>query len=499
MDEHLADLPAFLGGHIRISVAALIVGVGFSVPLGIAASRAPWLERPVLGVARVVQTIPGLAMLAAMVPLLAALGLPSIGVLPAFLGLVAYSALPVLQNTVVGLRGIDPTLIEAADALGLTDGQRLRRVELPLAMPVILGGVRTATVWTVGAATLSTPVGATSLGNYIFAGLQTRDHASVLIGCVAAAALALGLDAAIARLSVVAERRPAGAAGVVAVALVAVGVTGLAPMWTSDGTAPVVIGAKTFTEQYVLAEVLRDTLAAAGVASEVRSSLGSTVAFDALVAGDIDTYVDYSGTLWATIVHEEPPPDRAAALDALRVALDERYGVGLVAALGFENAYVLAMRRERADALGVRTIGDLTLVAPTLSVGGDYEFFGRPEWASVRSVYGLTFREQRQMDPSLLYEAARNGDVDVISAYSTDGRIGSYDLAVLTDDRGAIPAYDAVVLVRPGLDRDRPEVVGALAALAGTIDAPLMRSLNWGVDEGGESPAQAARHVGEPR
>jgi len=493
MLEQLALLPSYLGGHLEITLAALVIGVGLSVPLGLLAAWYGWLERPIVAVASVVQTVPGLATLAAMVPLLAALGLPSIGPLPALIGLVLYSALPVLQNTVTGIRGVDPAAIEAARGLGMTRRQQLWRVELPLALPVILAGIRTATVWTVGAATLSTPVGATSLGNYIFAGLQTRNYTAIAVGCVAAAALALALDALVRLLAVAVEQRrfPVSVALAIPFAIVA-GVAGVA----LRPEPPIVIGAKTFTEQYILSEVLaRRIEAATKERTIVRGSLGSTVIFDALRNGDLDTYVDYTGTLWTTILHRDPPKDRKAQLDELRTTLSAE-GVVLVAALGFENTYALAMKEERAQELGIRGIGDLRAHGE-LSIGADYEFFARPEWKAIRDHYALAFQEQRTMDPSLMYEAARTGEVDVISAYSTDGRIAAYALRVLDDDDRVIPPYDAVVLASQAFAREHPDAIEALRSLEGSIDAASMRELNRAVDEKGESPKAVAQRVAQ--
>jgi ABC-type proline/glycine betaine transport system permease subunit len=167
MSEQLALLPAYLTGHLQLTLAALLIAIATSLPLGILAVRTPRLEQPLLAIAAVIQTIPSLALLAVTVPLLAALQLRSIGFLPALIGLTLYGLLPILRNTVTGIAGVDPALKEAARGVGMTAGQQLRRVELPLAMPVIVAGIRTATVWTVGTATLSTPVGAPSLGNFI--------------------------------------------------------------------------------------------------------------------------------------------------------------------------------------------------------------------------------------------------------------------------------------------------------------------------------------------
>ena len=225
-------------------------------------------------------------------------------------------------------------------------------------------------------------------------------------------------------------------------------------------------------------------------------SLGSTVAFDALRDGTIDVYVDYTGTIWATIMHRTTlPPRRAQVLDEVRRYLKEADGITLVCPLGFENAYALAMREADAARLGIRRIGDLEPLAPRMSIGGDYEFFSRPEWKAIQRVYGLQFAGERSMDSSLMYQAVAQGSVDVLSAFSTDGRIAAFGLRVLDDDRGAIPPYDAVILASRRLAARHPDVVAALATLGGTIDAARMRRMNFAVDERGESPAAVARRA----
>ncbi len=485
------ELPTLLAAHARLALSALAAAVGLGLPLGIVAHRRPRLGRVVVGVASVIQTIPALALLAIMVPLLAALLLPSIGALPAFLALVLYGLLPVVQNTLAGLEGIDRRIVRAARGVGMSEGQRLRMVELPLALPVIMAGVRTATVWTVGMATLSTPVGAPSLGNLIFSGLQTRDHGSVLVGCVAAAVLALALDG----LLRLAERgaRPGGSrARTIAplTAVAAIGLVAMAPLLGGGGTAPLRIGAKTFTEQYVLAAILEDAAEDAGAEVEVVSSLGSTVAFDALADGDIDLYVDYSGTIWATVMGRTTEGvSRAEVLAGTERWLREEKGIELLCELGFENRYALVMRGDES----VESIDALATRAPQLVIGGDYELFERPEWAALERRYGLRFAEERPMDPSLMYEALARGDVDVIGAYSTDGRIAAHGFAVLADPQRVIPPYDAVLLARAGLREERSALTRAIRErVCAAIDAEAMRELNRLVDAEGRSPAAAA-------
>jgi osmoprotectant transport system permease protein len=489
----LALLPEYLGRHLLLSVTALACGIALSLPLAFALARADAPRAPVLAVASAIQTIPGLALLALMVPLLG-----RIGFLPAVIALVLYSLLPVLRNTVTGLRGVDPNLIEAGIGLGMTPNQLLFKVQLPLAMPIIVAGIRTATVWVVGLATLSTPVGATSLGNYIFSGLQTQNYTAVVVGCVAAAALALILDRLIRIIEIAIDRRSRRLLGGAVVATLAVVAAGLWPVLFAGAGAGTdrsvaVIGTKTFTEQFVLGELFAGELGAAGLRTRTLASLGSTVAFDALAAGSIDTYVDYTGTIWANYMQRTDNPGRTAVLRGVAAWLEDEHGIELFAPLGFENAYALAMTRKQADAFGIRTIDDLAAHAPQLALGGDYEFFGRPEWRDLRARYDLQFRELVTMDSTLMYAAVAAGEVDVITAFSTDGRIPAFDLALLDDTRGALPPYDAVLLLAPGAAERLPGLRAALAPVENAIDADAMRAANKHVDLDGGTVAEAAR------
>jgi osmoprotectant transport system permease protein len=496
VSEQLRLLPGYLSAHLELSLAALFAAALLAIPLGVAVHRRRALEPALLGAASAIQTIPGLALLAVMVPLFAAIGARGIGAWPALVALTLYGLLPILRNTVTGLAGVDPAVREAARGVGMTPREELLRVELPLALPVIVGGVRTSAVWIVGTATLATPIGATSLGNYIFSGLATRNDAAVLVGCVAAAALALALDQLIRLLEagIRARRRSWWLAAIALLGALAL-YAGAAAALRSRGAAAVAIGAKPFTEQYILAEILGQHITArTGLSTRSVSSLGSTVAFDALAAGDLDAYVDYSGTIWATVMHRGNPGEHRGALlaEVERYLADER-GIAVAGALGFENSYALAMRGDRARELGVARISDLAHRAPQLEIGGDYEFFARAEWRSLVAAYGLVFRAKRVMDPSLLVAALRERQVDAIGAYSTDGRIAAEGLAVLDDDRHVIPPYDAVILASGRLAREQPAVLAALRELAGAIDAAAMRRMNAAVDADGLSPADVAR------
>lgn len=499
LEEALARLPDYLGSHVLVSMTALCLGLLVSLPLAFASLRRPFFRDTLLAVTSVVQTIPGLALLALFYPLLlgaAALSerflgvsFSALGFLPSVLALALYSMLPVVRNTITGLTNVEPAIKEAALGVGMTARQSLTIVELPLALPVIMAGIRTASVWVIGTAALSTPIGQTSLGNYIFTGLQTQNWVFVLVGCISAAILALLVDRFLALIETGISIRSRGRVIAGVVGLVAIVVSSLGA-GAIHGRNAIVIGAKTFSEQYVLASLMEQRLQRDGFATARREGLGSAVIFDALAAGEIDVYVEYSGTLWANQMRRTDVKSRADVLSEIGRWLEAEHGVKLLGSLGFENAYGLAMPRQRAEALGVRSIADLARHAPSLSIAGDYEFFGRPEWKALRAAYGLTFREQRQMQAEFMYTAAAAGEVDVISAFTSDGRLAKFDLAVLDDPRHAIPPYDAIVLVSPKRANDAA-FLESLRPLIGAIDGQTMRDANRRVSDG-EPPAAVA-------
>jgi osmoprotectant transport system permease protein len=500
--EAFARLPAYLGGHVAVSVTALLLGLAISLPLALIATRRPALRNVLLGAASVVQTIPSLALLALFYPLLLGLaalcerlfgaGFSALGFLPSVLALTLYSMLPVLRNTITGLNGVDPAINEAALGVGMTRRQSLTMVELPLALPVIMAGIRTAAIWVIGAATLSTPIGQTSLGNYIFTGLQTQNWVFVLFGCAAAAAFALAVDQLLALMEMGLTRRKRAwvTAGGLGLLLLTIGA--LVPT-LSQPRATYAIGAKPFTEQYVLSAVIEQRLREAGLSATTREGLGSSVIFNALRAGEIDAYVDYSGTIWTNQMHRTDVKPRADVIAEMAAWLEREHKIKLLGGLGFENAYALAMPKSRAQALGIRTLADLAGRAQSLSIAGDYEFFGRPEWDAVRKAYGISFREQRQMQSEFMYAAAAHGEVDVIAGYTSDGRIAQFDLTVLDDPKHAIPPYDAVLLISPQRINDEA-LLAALKPLVDAIDVTMIRGANLRASGGDNtSPREAAR------
>ena len=319
-------LPDYLGSHLLITISALSLGIIVCLPTAIAVTRIKKLRWPVLSFASVMQTIPGIALLALMVPLLG-----QIGFVPALVALFLYSMLPILRNTVTGISEVDPSLIEAARGLGMTSNQMLWKVELPVALPIIIAGIRTSTVWVVGTATLSTAVGAKSLGNYIFSGLHTQNHTSVLVGCIAAALLAIILDGLIRLSEIAVTQRNAFKGGLAALGLIIVlfgGLSTYAFKFNSAASGPVIsIGAKTFTEQYILSDLMSAMLKEYGFNTDSRSSMGSTILFDALKNNEVDCYIDYSGNIWANKMKRRDTKSHESVLQKMTDWLQEKENI----------------------------------------------------------------------------------------------------------------------------------------------------------------------------
>jgi osmoprotectant transport system permease protein len=496
--EALGRVPDLLAQHLLLAMSALVLGILLSLPLAVLSARVPVVGRVALGFASLIQTIPSLALLALFYPLLLSLstlvggGIPALGFLPSLLALTLYALLPILRNGVTGLAGIDPAVIEAADGVGMTAGQKLRLVEAPLVAPVLMAGIRTAAVWTIGAATLSTTVGQSSLGDMIFAGLQTQNWALVLAGCFAAAGLALAVDALLGVIEHGIARRKRGRVWV-ALGLLAAGIlVALAPMLPASKPT-VVIGAKGFSEQYILARVIGHRLEAAGYRVQYKEGLGSGVMFAALTSSDVDVAVDYTGTIWTNEMKRSDNVPRDTMLAQIG-AWEAKQGLNLLGRLGFENAYCFAMRGDRARALGIASLSDLAAKADDLSFASDPEFLERPEWKSVRAAYPIRFRAANAYSPTFMYRALASGRADVISAYTSDGRIAADRLVVLTDPKGAIPNYDAILTVSPRLAKNA-KFIATLRPLIGRVSVEAMREANYMVDRDTAklSPDAAAR------
>ena len=498
--DALLGLGPQLSAHILLSASAIALGILVALPLAVWASRSPPVARVALGFASLVQTIPALALLALFFPILLTLrvifgeGLPTLGFLPALLALALYALLPILRNAVTAQANLDPGVLEAADGVGMTKWQKLKLVEAPLSASFIMAGIRTASVWTIGAATLATTIGQPSLGDPIFAGLQTQNWVLVLAGCFASAGLALIADALLGFIERgMATRQRRLALGGLIVVILGIAAALFAQFGGGERDR-ILIGTKGFSEQYVLARLIGQRLETEGYAVEYRDGLGSAVAHSAVSSGDIDLLVDYTGTIWANQMKRTDNVAREQMYNQISDWERETSGTVVLGRIGFENAYGLAVRQDIAESRNLTSIADLASIAPQLTIGGDPEFFERPEWIVVRDAYGLRFGQTRNFAPTFMYNALKSGEAHVISAYTSDGRIAADNLVVLNDPAGAFPNYDAILLVSPDRAADAA-LLSALTPVIDAIDVDAMREANYAVDRERDklTPDEAAR------
>jgi osmoprotectant transport system permease protein len=493
---HRQELAGLAGQHVLLVAVSTLCAVALGVPLGIFAARRPRLASPLVAIASAVQTVPSLAMFGFLLPVPFVGG---IGVRAALAVLVLYALLPIVRSTIVGIRGIDRSVREAGVAMGMTPRQLLRQVELPLAAPAIIAGIRVAAVVGVGSATIAAAIGAGGLGQYIYRGLSMVDTTVILAGAIPAALLALLVDGGLLwlerRLSPRGRRASGRAALTVVAAIAGLLLAGSATMaWRSSGV--IVVGSKNFTEQLILSEIVAQTIEReAGLPVRRELNLGGTLICDrALRGGDIDVYVEYTGTALTAIFHQPPATDRDAVMSTVR-RLYADSGLTLLAPLGFDNTFAILVRGDDARTLGLRTIDDAAKMAPRWRAGFGYEFLERPDgYRGLATTYGLAFGAPPQvMDLALTYRALASKQVDLIAGDATAGVIRSLDLVQLEDNRHYFPPYDAVPVARAETLLRHPRLRAVLQRLGQSISAAEMREMNDAADGHRERPDEVAR------
>ena len=480
--SHRAELIVRLGEHIVLVAVSTSVAAAIGIPLGVLAARRPALARPLVGLANLAQTIPSLALFGFLIPLPLVGG---IGTRTALVALTLYAVLPIVRTTIAGLQSIDRAVLECAVAMGMTPRQMLRMVELPLAAPSILAGVRVATVVGVGTATIASAIGAGGLGDYIFRGLAMVDPIVILAGALPAAILALVADGLLALASRAAAGRRLPRAVRAAAAAFVIAIAALLLVSVRSGTpAAIVVGSKNFTEQVILGELLGQVIErSTGLTVERRLNLGGTLICDeALRRGDIDLYVEYTGTALTTLFNE-PVGDPATVYERVRQQYADR-DLTVVGRLGFNNTFAILVRSSAAEEHGLSRVSDLRRVAEQWRAGFGYEFLERPDgFAGLTRTYGLRFRDApRVMDLNLIYRALASGEIDVTAGDATSGLIEALDLTHLADDRAYFPPYDAIPVIRAATLLRYPDVGTALQRLSGRVSERDMRRMNHEVD-----------------
>ncbi|KEK24062.1 ABC transporter permease/substrate-binding protein [Bacillus gaemokensis] len=484
--ERKLELLSALTEHLQISLISLFFAVMIAVPLGILLTRRERIAEFVIGTSAVMQTIPSLALLGLLIPLV------GIGKVPAIIALVVYALLPILRNTYTGIRKLDESLIEAARAMGMNSWRRLWKVELPLALPIIMAGIRTAMVLIVGTATLAALIGAGGLGKLILLGIDRNDHALIVLGAIPAALLALFFDGVL-RMFESTKPSPKRVIGAVCITAVVIA----APFLWNTQKKDIVIAGKLGSEPEILIQMYKQLIEQdTDLHVELKPGLGKTAfVFEALQSGEIDVYPEFSGTALSTFVKEKPKStDRKEVYEQARIGMEKKYHMTMLKPMQYNNTYTLAMPKKVAEQYHVKTISDLRNISANVKAGFTLEFADREDgYKGLQKLYDFQFANVKTMEPKLRYSAIKSDDVTIIDAYSTDSELEQYGLKVLEDDKGLFPPYQGAPLVRKETIEKYPDLEKVLNKLAGKISDEDMRKMNYEVNVNGESAEKVAK------
>ncbi|MFJ7725794.1 glycine betaine ABC transporter substrate-binding protein [Neobacillus sp. NPDC097160] len=490
-----------LGEHLYLSIISVLIAIIIGIPLGILISNEPKLSKPIIGTTNVIQAVPSLALLGFLIPFI------GIGSAPAIVMVVLYSLLPIVKNTYTGLTNIDGDILEAAKGIGLTKSQTMRKVQLPLAFPMIMAGIRISAVTAVGLMTIAAFVGAGGLGYLVFSGVQTVDNHMILAGAIPACILALLIDFVVGKLetslSYTSKQKNASKSGkkakkwmIALASIIIIAFGGFKVYSFANAEDKIIIGSKNFSESMILGNMLADIIEnKTDIQVERKLNLGGTqVAFSAIKNGDIDLYVEYTGTGLVNILNQPPESDPDKVYDYVQREFKQKYNIELLKPLGFNNTYALAVRQDTANEYGLNTISDLAKVSGNLIMGPTIEFPNREDGLiGLSKTYNMEFKDVKAVDGGLRYTALKNHKSDVIDAFSTDGLLEAFKLKVLKDDQNFFPPYYAVPIIKEETLKEHPELKKAINTLSGKLSDEKMRELNYKVDSLKQSPAKVAK------
>ena len=486
--ERFGDWLTALGQHLQLSLLTLLLAIFLAVPLSIYLSTRKRASNWVLQVAGIFQTIPSMALLGLFIPIM------GIGTLPALTALVIYAIFPILQNTITGLQGIDPSLEEAGVAFGMTKWERLKKFEIPLAMPVIMSGIRTAAVMIIGTATLAALIGAGGLGSFILLGIDRNNASLILIGALSSAFLAIAFNLLLKWMEK-AKLRTIFAA--FAVMVIGLGVSYTPSLLAKPEKENLIIAGKLGPEPEILANMYKILIEEnTDMTVTVKPNFGKTTfLYEALKKGDIAIYPEFTGTVTESLLKPTPQVnhDPEAVYQAARDGIKKQDNLALLKPMAYQNTYAVAVPKKIAQEYGLKTISDLKKVEGQLKAGFTLEFNDREDGnKGLQKVYGLNLQVST-MEPALRYQAIQSGDIQITDAYSTDAELARYDLVVLEDDKQLFPPYQGAPLMKTALLEKHPELEAVLNKLAGKITADQMSQMNYQVGVEGKSASQVAR------
>ena len=474
--------------HIQISFIALLIAILIAVPLGIALTKTKRLSEVVMNIAAILQTIPSLALLGLMIPIF------GIGRVPAIIALVVYALLPILRNTYTGIKEVDPSLIEAAKGIGMKPMRRLTKVELPIAMPVMMAGIRTAMVLIIGTATLAALIGAGGLGDLILLGIDRNNTSLILIGAIPAALLAIMFDLILRYMEKLSYKKLLITVGAMILIILLVVVV---PLFGKKGDT-ITLAGKLGSEPSIITNMYKiliedetdDTV-------DVKDGMGKTsFLFNALKSDDIDGYLEFTGTVLGELTKEDLKSKKEDAVyQQAKQSLEKKYDMTMLKPMKYNNTYALAVKKDFAKENNIKTIGDLKKVEDKIKPGFTMEFNDRSDgYKAVAKAYGLNLSNVKKMEPKLRYTAVKKDNINLIDAYSTDAELKQYDMVVLKDDKHVFPPYQGAPMFKEKFLKQHPEIKKPLNKLEGKISDEEMQEMNYKVTVKNEDPYNVAKH-----
>ncbi len=509
--ENRGQIISLLLQHIQLTAVAVLVAIAVGVPLGILISRYVKLNKPVIGLTNIVQAIPSMAVLGFMIPLF------GIGAKPAVIMVMLYALLPIVKNTFTGISNVSRETVEVARGIGMTEMQILFRVQFPLALPMIMAGVRISAVTAVGLMTLASYIGAGGLGYMIYSGVQMVNTNQILAGAIPACILALLMDfvfAQIEKLVTPISLRQSTAlpttkaelehlsrrrrvvlgtlGGIMAVVIVGMGVSAI-----DFGGATVAVTSKYYPEQLLLGNMVSDLIEdKTDLKVDRKLNMGGTdICLNAMTSNEVQIQVEYTGSMYASVLGL--PVDNVTEeqiYDAVKAGYKEKYDLNVMDDWGFNNTYSLAVRQETADKYHLETISDLARVADQLTFTPTFEFSNREDgMLGLNRVYNMEFGEVVPMDGGLRYTAIDNKECDVIVAYTTDSMVHAYNLIMLKDDKNFFLPYHAVPIIRQDTLEKYPELADAVNTLSGQLTDEVMSALNYEIEVEERKPEDVSK------
>ena len=473
--------------HIQISFIALIIALIIAIPLGIYLSYHKKLANIVIAINGVIQTIPSLAILALLIPIV------GIGRKPAIIALILYALLPILHNTYTGITGVDPMYMVTSRALGMNKFQQLTKIQLPLAMPVIMTGVRTAAVLIIGTATLASLVGAGGLGKLILLGLDRNNNYLILLGAIPAALLAILFDFIFKQLEKLSIKKIL----IFLILITFACLFGSISNFNNTKKDKLIISGKLGSEPEILInmyKILIEENSKLGV--ELKPGLGKTsFVFNALKNHDIDIYPEFSGTAVFTFLNETPVNNNAEdVFNQAQKGMETKFKMVMLKPMKYNNTYAIAVSKKFAAENNLKTISDLAKVKDKIKAGFTREFNDREDgYPGLKKLYQFEIPNIKEFEPKLRYVAVQSGDINLVDAYSTDPELAQYNMVILKDDKHLFPPYQGSPMMREETLKKYPKLKKILEKLSGKISDEEMSTMNYRVSVKGEKAEDVAR------